>query len=183
MISGVRNVSTLDRGRDKILGPEQQPGVESVAGGGAPEDLGLPLPTVRWAEMAHRPYGLAAVGPGCDTAGLPDEDRGRSRGCARPWQHGGPGLLPSHLPALTAGDPGRPPPPWHSGAPVARVRAPGSITTGPGAGSRTLRHDARGCSAGKERPRKRAPRRLISPLASARSCCTSHDQRGPTCVA
>src|SRR3954471_15790653 len=85
MISGVRNVSTLDRGRDKILGPEQQPGVESVAGGGAPEDPGLPLPTVRWAEMAHRPCGLAAVGPGCDTADLPDEDRGRSRGCARPW--------------------------------------------------------------------------------------------------
>src|SRR4051794_40095325 len=80
-------------------------------------------------------------------------------------QHGGPGLLPSHLPALTAGDPGEAPPSWHSGAPVARVSDPDSITTSPGAGFRTLRHDARGYSAGKERPRKRAPSRLISPFS------------------
>src|SRR3954469_20997060 len=85
MISGVRNVSTLDRGRRQDPRPGTAAGSQVGSGWRCPEDLSLPPPTLRWAELAHRPYGLAAVGPGCDTTDLRDEDRGRSRCCARPW--------------------------------------------------------------------------------------------------
>src|SRR3954447_17711983 len=74
-----------DRGRRQDPRPGTAAGSRAGSGWRCREDLRLPLPTLRWAEMAHRPCGLAAVSPGCDTADLPDEDRGQSRGCARPW--------------------------------------------------------------------------------------------------
>src|SRR3954447_7801353 len=70
MISGVRNVSTLDRGRRQDHRPGTAAGSQVGSGWRCPEDLSLPPPTLRWAELAHRPYGLAAVGPGCDTTDL-----------------------------------------------------------------------------------------------------------------
>src|SRR4051795_11101745 len=74
-----------DRGRRQDPPPGTAAGSRVGNGWRCPEDLGLPLLTLRWAELTHRPLRLAAVGPGCDTTDLPDQDRGRSRGCARPW--------------------------------------------------------------------------------------------------